>query len=72
LFRDQSGASAVEYGLILALSVGLAFMLVHFFGRAFKARTSADTVTEEPSALHDAGTKSADGGFIRRGVVIPP
>jgi len=75
LWRDQSGASAVEYGLILALGVGLALLLVYFFGRTLNgARSDVARGGEEPAALHDGGASGggADGGFIlHRTVVIP-
>ena len=77
LLRDEAGASAVEYGLILALGVGLALFLVYFFGRTLNgARNDMVGGGEDPAAARDAGSRreqgrAADGGFIRHGVVIP-
>ena len=71
LLRDQSGASAVEYGLILAFGIGLAMAIVYFFGHTLHAtRNEVTSSVENPETVRDAGVNEGRdvdaGGFIRR------
>jgi Flp pilus assembly pilin Flp len=73
LFHDQSGASAVEYGLMLVLAVALGFAIVHFFGHTLNTtRDVTGAVDNSPIKGRDAGPSQSgggvDAGFIRRGV----
>jgi Flp pilus assembly pilin Flp len=71
LYRDQSGATAVEYGLLLAVGIGLAFLLVYLFGSTLNsARTNMEGGKAE--GRYDAGGSGGDGGFIlHRSVEMP-
>jgi pilus assembly protein Flp/PilA len=61
LFRDQKGATSVEYGLMIAAVAAILLAILQLVGeRLNTARTSMG----DPTAT---GSKTPDGGFLLHG-----
>ena len=66
---DERGASAVEYGLLIAGIAALIVVVVFAFGGALSATSSRTPATRSPPATGDLLTSAPDWQWPRTGVV---